>query len=204
VGVESSADDVQRRKRCESQGKGLARRDRNWCERWTNAKLSRRTYSPRYGLRSCRGESAGAVKRPRERSPTQNPYRTIRSFCIAVRCTDVSSDGGRSSSSSSSSSSGHRRQRSVGANNTPRVVGVGRGLLQAPPHRRCPRCWAHCSARACCRPRVLAAAAAAAAASLCGARVAQAPSRMGLRVVQCTTSCTLCVVHCIMQSRLVH
>jgi hypothetical protein len=77
------------------------------------------------------------VKRPRERSPTQNPYRTIRSFCIAVRCTDVSSDGGRSSSSSSSSSSGHRRQRSVGANNTPRVVGVvvevvgvGRGLLQ--------------------------------------------------------------------------
>jgi hypothetical protein len=45
-------------------------RQRMGLERWTNPKLSRRTCSPRYGLPSCRGISAGVAKRPRERSPT--------------------------------------------------------------------------------------------------------------------------------------
>jgi hypothetical protein len=43
-------------------------------ERGANPTLSRRTCSPRYGLQSGRGESAGVAKRPRERSPTRNPY----------------------------------------------------------------------------------------------------------------------------------
>jgi hypothetical protein len=51
----------------------FAGRQRMVLERWTNPKLSRRTCSPRYGLQSCRGKSAGVAKRPRERSPTRNP-----------------------------------------------------------------------------------------------------------------------------------
>jgi hypothetical protein len=35
-------------------------------ERCTTPKLARRTSSPRYGLQSCRGKSAGVAKRPRE------------------------------------------------------------------------------------------------------------------------------------------
>jgi hypothetical protein len=54
-------------------------------ERWTNPKLSRRTCSPRYGLRSWRGKSAGVAKRPRERSPTEIRTVTIRNFGFAVR-----------------------------------------------------------------------------------------------------------------------
>jgi hypothetical protein len=44
-------------------------------ERWTYPKLSRRTCTCENGLQSCRGESAGVAKRPRERSPTRNPSR---------------------------------------------------------------------------------------------------------------------------------
>jgi hypothetical protein len=55
-------------------------------ERWTNLKPRRRTRSPRYGVPSCRGESAGVAKRPRELiSHTRNPYRndsqTVASLC---------------------------------------------------------------------------------------------------------------------------
>jgi hypothetical protein len=54
-------------------------------ERGTHPKHSRRTCSPWHGLQSCwRGKSAGVAKRPRELSPTRNPYRYIRNFCIAV------------------------------------------------------------------------------------------------------------------------
>jgi hypothetical protein len=41
-------------------------RQTNVLERGTNPKLSRHTCSPRYGLQSCRGESAGVAKPPRE------------------------------------------------------------------------------------------------------------------------------------------
>jgi hypothetical protein len=44
----------------------------NGPERGRKPKRSWRTCSPRYGLQSCRGESAGVAKRPRERSPTRN------------------------------------------------------------------------------------------------------------------------------------
>jgi hypothetical protein len=42
------------------------RRQKMALERWTTPKLSRRTCSPRYGLQSWRGKSAGVAKRPRE------------------------------------------------------------------------------------------------------------------------------------------
>jgi hypothetical protein len=45
-------------------------------ERWTNPKRSRRTCTCEYGLQSCRGKSACVAKRPRERSPTRNPYQS--------------------------------------------------------------------------------------------------------------------------------
>ena len=48
-------------------------RHRMVLERWTHPKPRRRTCSLQYGLPSCRGESAGVAKRPRERSPTRNP-----------------------------------------------------------------------------------------------------------------------------------
>ena len=65
-------------------------------ERWHGAtengvltmdKAQRRWCSPRYGLQSCRGKSAGVAKRPRERSPTRNPirYDSIRNFVVVVR-----------------------------------------------------------------------------------------------------------------------
>jgi hypothetical protein len=41
-------------------------------ERGTHPKRSRRTCTCEYGLHSCRGESAGVAKRPRERSATRN------------------------------------------------------------------------------------------------------------------------------------
>jgi hypothetical protein len=41
-------------------------------ERGTTPKRSRRARSPRFGLQSCRGKSAGVVKRL-VRSPTRNP-----------------------------------------------------------------------------------------------------------------------------------
>jgi hypothetical protein len=45
-------------------------------ERWTNPKLSRRTCSCEYGLRSWVGKSVGVAKRPRELSPPpRNPTR---------------------------------------------------------------------------------------------------------------------------------
>jgi hypothetical protein len=44
-------------------------------ERWTHPKLSRRACSLRYEVPSRRGKSAGAAKRPCERSPTRNPQR---------------------------------------------------------------------------------------------------------------------------------
>jgi hypothetical protein len=50
-------------------------RQKTVLDRGTNPKLSRRTCACEYGLQSCRGKSAGVVKRPRERSPTRNPYR---------------------------------------------------------------------------------------------------------------------------------
>jgi hypothetical protein len=50
-------------------------RQKRALQRWTNPKPQRRTRSPRYGLPSCRGKSAGVAKRPRERSPTRTPYR---------------------------------------------------------------------------------------------------------------------------------
>jgi hypothetical protein len=54
-------------------------------ERGYNPKRSRRTCSPRYGLLSCRGKSAGASRNSRvSPSPTRNPF-TIRDLCIAVR-----------------------------------------------------------------------------------------------------------------------
>jgi hypothetical protein len=56
-------------------GFGTARQKRV-LERRTNPTLSRRSCSPRYGLQSCRGKSAGVAKRPRELiSPTRNPLR---------------------------------------------------------------------------------------------------------------------------------
>jgi hypothetical protein len=48
--------------------------------KWTTPRLSRRTCSPRYGLQSWRGKSAGVAKRPLL-SHTNSP---IRNFCIAV------------------------------------------------------------------------------------------------------------------------
>ena len=48
---------------------GLPRLKKMVLERWTKTKLSRRKCSPRYGLQSCRGKSAGVAKRPRELSP---------------------------------------------------------------------------------------------------------------------------------------
>ena len=46
--------------------------------------LSRRSCTCEYGVHSCRGESAGVAKRPRERSPTRNPTRyEIRNCFIA-------------------------------------------------------------------------------------------------------------------------
>jgi hypothetical protein len=50
-------------------------RQRMLIQRRTNPKLSRRTCTCEYGLHSCRGNSAGVAKRPRERPPTRNPYR---------------------------------------------------------------------------------------------------------------------------------
>jgi hypothetical protein len=58
-------------------------RQRMVLERWKNPKLSCRTCE--YGLQSRRGESAGVAKRPRERSPTRNPYRyDSQPFYVAV------------------------------------------------------------------------------------------------------------------------
>jgi hypothetical protein len=58
-------------KRIVTLGFGTARQ-RMVLERWTNTKPQRCTRSPRYGVRSCGGESAGVAKRPRERSPPRN------------------------------------------------------------------------------------------------------------------------------------
>jgi hypothetical protein len=56
-------------------------------ERWTNPKPQRRTRSLRCEASSCRGKSAGVAKRPRERSPTRNPYR--HDSQLLHRCTYV-------------------------------------------------------------------------------------------------------------------
>jgi hypothetical protein len=53
-------------------------------ERWTNPKPQRSTRSPRYGVPSCRGESAGVAKRPRERPPTRNPYPLRFATCASL------------------------------------------------------------------------------------------------------------------------
>jgi hypothetical protein len=50
-------------------------------ERWTNPKPQRRTRSPRYGVPSCRGQSAGVAKRPVSDPPPEIPNVTIRNFC---------------------------------------------------------------------------------------------------------------------------
>jgi hypothetical protein len=59
-------------------------RQKTVLERWTHPKHSRRTCSPRHGLPSCRGKSAGVAKRPRERSPTRKPFRYDSPLFIAV------------------------------------------------------------------------------------------------------------------------
>ena len=46
---------------------------------------------PRYGLQSWLGESAGVAKRPRERSPTRNPF-TLRFATFASLCTSARLD----------------------------------------------------------------------------------------------------------------
>jgi hypothetical protein len=62
-------------------GFGTARQ-RMALERWTSPKPPRRTRSPRHGVPSCGGKSAGVAKRPRARSPTETPEVTIRRpFC---------------------------------------------------------------------------------------------------------------------------
>jgi hypothetical protein len=55
-------------------------------ERWTKPTLSRRACTCEYGIQSCRGKSAGVVKRPREliSHPKSIPNVTIRGFSIAV------------------------------------------------------------------------------------------------------------------------
>jgi hypothetical protein len=63
-----------------------AGRQKTALERWTNPKLSRRTCSPRYGLQSCRGRSAGVSKRPRERFPTRNPNHYDSQLFHRLRC----------------------------------------------------------------------------------------------------------------------
>jgi hypothetical protein len=50
--------------------------DREWnLERRKNPKLAWRTCACEYGLQSWQGKLVGVAKRPRERSPTRNPYR---------------------------------------------------------------------------------------------------------------------------------
>jgi pimeloyl-ACP methyl ester carboxylesterase len=48
-----------------------------------NPKRSRRACSPRFGLQSCRGKSAGVAKRPHERIFHPKPL-TLRFACIAA------------------------------------------------------------------------------------------------------------------------
>jgi hypothetical protein len=72
---------------CESRrlGFGTARQEMV-LERWTHPTRSRRACSTRYGLRSCRGESVGVAKRPRERPPDRNSQQSnSRKFLIALR-----------------------------------------------------------------------------------------------------------------------
>jgi hypothetical protein len=64
-------------------GFGTARQ-RTVLERWTKPKPRRRTRSPRYGVPSCRGKSAGVAFRPMSDLPPGIPNVTIRNFCIAV------------------------------------------------------------------------------------------------------------------------
>jgi hypothetical protein len=61
-------------------------RQKRALERWTNPKRPRRACTCEYGLQSCRGESAGVAKRPRERSPPPPgiPHATIRHFFASL------------------------------------------------------------------------------------------------------------------------
>jgi hypothetical protein len=52
-------------------------RQKRLLERWMNPKLARRACPCEHGLPSCRGNWAGVAKRPRERSPTRNPYGSV-------------------------------------------------------------------------------------------------------------------------------
>jgi hypothetical protein len=67
-------------------GKG---RQRMVLERWTNPKRSRRACTCEYGLQSCRGQSAGVAKRPRERSPTRNLTLRFATFASLYRTRPV-------------------------------------------------------------------------------------------------------------------
>jgi hypothetical protein len=70
-------------KRRDKRAKGANRRDSTGrqkmvLERWTTPKLSRRSWSPRYGVQSCRRKSAGVAKRSRELIPPHPKSLTVR------------------------------------------------------------------------------------------------------------------------------
>jgi hypothetical protein len=72
---------LQRWKRCESYRWALVwhtGRPKMALERGTNPKRSHRACACEYGLQPWIGKSAGVAKRPRERSPTRNPFHTLR------------------------------------------------------------------------------------------------------------------------------
>jgi hypothetical protein len=70
-------------KRRDKRAKGVNHRDSTGrqkmvLERWTTPKLSRRSWSPRYGVQSCRRKSAGVAKRSRELIPPHPKSLTVR------------------------------------------------------------------------------------------------------------------------------
>ena len=70
-------------KRRDKRAKGANHRDSKGrqkmvLERWTTPKLSRRSWSPRYGVQSCRRKSAGVAKRSRELIPPHPKSLTVR------------------------------------------------------------------------------------------------------------------------------
>jgi hypothetical protein len=70
-------------KRRDKRAKGVNHRDSKGrqkmvLERWTTPKLSRRSWSPRYGVQSCRRKSAGVAKRSRELIPPHPKSLTVR------------------------------------------------------------------------------------------------------------------------------
>jgi hypothetical protein len=71
-------------------------RQRMALERWTHPKRPRRAWSPRYGLQSCRGKSAGVANGGVRDLPPEIPHVTItiRNFCIDARPSSVAPVGG--------------------------------------------------------------------------------------------------------------